>query len=298
MTELSEGLVVAHLGKGIAVEVGEQILLCQALRKLDTVVVGDRVLVSISTADQGRVEELLPRRSVLERPSRNDQSRPVAANIDTIFIVLAAEPECDFLLLDQYLAICENCNIEAALIFNKVDMPCPESVAQELQGYKSLGYKLYKVSAMQNIGIADLEAVLCKQTSMFSGQSGVGKSSLTKAFLPEKLLKINSVSKTTRHGRHTTTAATLYHLPKGGHLIDSPGVAIFGLAGLSEAQLAWGYREFQPYIGKCRFNDCKHVNDKDCAVRQAVENAEISANRYRRYLKLRDKMPPANRGRF
>lgn len=290
MNSLLEGLVVAHLGQGIAVEVGDQTVLCQTLRKLETVVVGDRVMLSISSPGQGRIEKLLPRRSVLQRPSRQEHPRPVAANIDSLFVVLASEPEPDFLLLDQYLAICENCNIQVQLIFNKIDLPSSNTVRQELQYYQTLGYRVFNVSVRQNIGLTELAQVLCQQTSMFVGQSGVGKSSLTKTFLPEKNLKINSVSETTRHGRHTTTAATLYHLPIGGDLIDSPGVAIFGLAGLDAPQLAWGYREFQPFIGKCRFNDCKHVNDKDCAIRPAVESQVIPANRYGRFLKLREKM--------
>ncbi len=296
MSALHEGLVVSHLGKGIAVEVNEQIVLCQTLRKLDTVVVGDRVMLSLPSPDQGRIEQILPRRSVLQRPSRGEQVRPVAANLDTIFVVFAAEPECDFLLLDQYLAICENCNIDAALVFNKIDLPHAEAIEQELQYYQLLGYPLFKVSAAKDIGLDVLTNALQLQTSMFAGQSGVGKSSLSNALLPDKNRKINSVSAITRHGRHTTTAATLYHLPSGGKLIDSPGVAIFGLAGLSESQLAWGFREFQPFIGKCRFNDCRHVNDKDCAVRLAAENGDIANSRYQRFLKLRDKMPPANRG--
>jgi ribosome biogenesis GTPase len=296
MSELHQGLVIAHLGQGIAVEVGKQTLLCQTLRKLETVVVGDQVLISRITDQQGRIEQLLPRRSVLQRPSRSKQTRPVAANIDTIFVVFAAEPECDFLLLDQYLCICENCNINAAIVFNKIDLPFANSIELELQYYQSLSYPLYKVSSKQSIGISALQTVLSQQTSMFVGQSGVGKSSLTNTLLPDKNLRINSVSETTRHGRHTTTAATLYHLLGGGYLIDSPGVAIFGLAGLSEAQLAWGYREFQPFIAKCRFNDCRHVNDKDCAVRLAVSNGEISTSRYQRFLKLREKMPPAQPG--
>ncbi|MGY6274546.1 ribosome small subunit-dependent GTPase A [Methylomonas sp. MgM2] len=295
MLALNEGLVIAHLGKGIAVEVDERTILCQTLRKLDTVVVGDKVLISKSSPDQGRIEEILPRRSVLQRPARGDQIRPVAANLDTIFVIFAIEPECDFLLLDQYLAVCENNNIDAALILNKIDLGRPENAAQELTNYQNLGYRLYRVSAKQNIGLEPLRNALSNQTSMFAGQSGVGKSSLTNALLPDKELKINSVSEITRHGRHTTTAATLYHLPFGGDLIDSPGVAIFGLAGLSEAQLAWGYREFQPFVGKCRFNDCRHLNDKECAVREAVENGAIPYNRYQRFLKLRAKMPPANR---
>lgn len=305
---LCEGVVVSHLGKGIAVEVDQQTVLCQTLRKLDTVVVGDKVLLSISSPEQGRIERILPRRSVLQRPSRGNDTRPVAANLDTIFVVFAAEPECDFLLLDQYLAVCENCNIAAALVFNKIDLPCAEAVGQELKLYQDLDYPLYRISANQRLGIDALRDALRGQTGMLAGQSGVGKSSLTNALLdhrdgtsaetvyrPQKTLKTNSVSATTRHGRHTTTAATLYHLPNGGDLIDSPGVAIFGLAGLSEAQLAWGYREFHPYIGKCRFNDCRHVNDKDCAIREAAEIGAIPLSRYQRFLKLREKMPPGNR---
>ena len=194
-------------------------------------------------------------------------------------------------MIDQYLAITENCNIQAALVFNKIDLPIPEAVEQELVHYQSLNYPLYRVSVRAQQGMTELQQVLTNQTSLFAGQSGVGKSSLTNAILPDKSLRINSVSATTRHGRHTTTAATLYHLPEGGDLIDSPGVAIFGLAGLTEAQLAWGFREFQPFIGQCRFNDCRHVNDKDCAIRHAVENGQITPQRYQRFLKLREKMP-------
>jgi ribosome biogenesis GTPase len=294
MAALLEGLVVAHLGQGIAVEAGDKTILCQTLRKLDTVAVGDKVLWSQSSPDQGRIEQILPRRSLLSRPSRNDKTRPVAANIDTVFVVFAVEPFCDFLLMDQYLAVCENRDISAALVLNKTDLPPAGSIEQELLGYQQLGYPLYRVSAAAAAGLDTLKAALKDQVSIFSGQSGVGKSSLTNALIPDKDLKTNAISATTKLGRHTTTAATLYHLAEGGDLIDSPGVAIFGLAGLTEAQLAYGYREFQPLLDECQFNNCRHVLDKGCAVRAAAETGAIAMSRYQRFLKLREKMPLAN----
>ena len=294
MANLQEGLVIAHLGQGIAVEHDGKIILCQTLRRLDTVAVGDKVLWTLAATDQGRIEEILPRRSVLARPSRNDKLRPVAVNLDRIFVVFAVEPHCDFLLLDQYLAVCENNNIDAALILNKTDLYQSEAIETELKTYTDLGYALYRVSAQQNLGLDTLKAALKDQVSMLAGQSGVGKSSLTNAIIPDKEVKTNTISATTKHGRHTTTAATLYHLPEGGDLIDSPGVAIFGLAGLSEYQLANGYREFQPYIDQCQFNDCRHLKDKGCAIIVAVENGEITSTRYDRFLKLREKMALKN----
>lgn len=291
MSSLLEGLVISHLGKGIAVESGEQLFLCQTLRKLDTVAVGDRVQFSQAASDQGRIEKIMPRRSLLMRPSRNGKTRPVAANIDNVYVVFASEPGCDFLLVDQYLAICENRNIDAVLVFNKIDLTRNEALEEELAYYHSLGYRLHRVSAKQNIGITELKQALSGHVSIFAGQSGVGKSSLTNTLIPDKELKTNTISATTKHGRHTTTAATLYHLPDGGDLIDSPGVAIFGLAGLSEQQLAWGYREFHPFMDQCLFHNCRHVNDKGCAIREAVENNKISPARYQRFLKLREKMP-------
>ncbi|PKM12063.1 MAG: ribosome small subunit-dependent GTPase A [Gammaproteobacteria bacterium HGW-Gammaproteobacteria-3] len=286
-----EGLVIAHLGQGIAVESEGRIVLCQTRRKLDTPAVGDKVLWQLCAPEQGRIEAILPRRSLLTRPSRNGKIRPVAANIDTVFVVFALEPYCDFLLIDQYLAVCENRGIEARLIYNKVDLEQAESLDNELTVYQALGYSIYRVSAVTEGGLGSLKQILKNQSSLLTGQSGVGKSSLTNALIPDKDLKTNTLSAMTKHGRHTTTAATLYHLPEGGDLIDSPGVAIFGLANLSERELAHGFREFQPLLGHCRFNDCRHVKDKSCAVRAAAENNEISMNRYQRFLKLREKMP-------
>ena len=293
MSQLLEGLVISHLGKGIAVESAGKIVLCQSRRRLATAAVGDRVRWHLSAPGQGCIEEILPRRSLLTRPSRSDKVRPVAANIDTVFVVFALEPPCDFLLVDQYLAVCENRNIEVGLIFNKIDLGQSETLEIELSNYQALGYMIYRVSAAKQTGLEQLRQALKNQTSILAGQSGVGKSSLTNALIPDKDVKTATLSEATKHGRHTTTAATLYHLPEGGNLIDSPGVAIFGLANLNEQELAYGFREFQSLLDRCLFNDCKHVKDKGCAVRLAAETGEISMNRYQRFLKLREKMPPS-----
>ena len=224
MAALIEGLVVAHLGQGIAVEHADKIILCQTRRRLETVAVGDKVLWTQSSPDQGCIEEILPRRSLLARPSRNGKTRPVAANIDTVFVVFAVEPFCDFLLIDQYLAVCENRDIDAALVLNKTDLLQSDSIEKELLDYQKLGYPLYRVSAASAIGLDELKRALKDQVSIFAGQSGVGKSSLTNALIPDKELKTNTISATTKHGRHTTTATTLYHLNDGGDLLDSPAL--------------------------------------------------------------------------
>jgi ribosome biogenesis GTPase len=285
-----EGVVVAHVGQGIAVEHGDKIILCQPLRKLETVAVGDKVLWTLSAPGQGRIESILPRRSLLARPARNNKIRPVAANIDAVFVVIAVEPYCDFLLIDQYLAVCENSQINVALILNKLDLPVSEALENELRIYQELGYQIHKVSAKTGSGLPELKLALQKQTSVLTGQSGVGKSSITNVIVPDKNVRTNSISETTKHGRHTTTAATLYHIDNGGDLIDSPGVAIFGLADLNRQQLAQGYREFQLFIDNCQFNDCSHHQDKGCAVRAAAEDGKIAMTRYQRFLKLTQKM--------
>ena len=179
MSEANEGLVIAHLGQGIAVESSAKIILCQTRRRLDTVAVGDNVLWTQSAPDQGRIEEILPRRSLLARPSSGSKVRPVAANLDTVFIVFAVEPACDFLLLDQYLAVCENNTIAAALVLNKIDLALSETIEKELLNYQALGYPLYRVSVKTDNGLNELKLALKDQVSILTGQSGVGKSSIT-----------------------------------------------------------------------------------------------------------------------
>lgn len=287
------GLVIAHLGKSLAVESPDgNVLTCHTLRQLGAAAVGDKVLWEACGDGQGRVVQILPRRNVLTRPAYGGKIRPVAANLDQVLVVLAPLPAPDFLLADQIFAICEDRQISAGLIFNKLDLfDGAAEIATALSQYAAIGYPVYRLSAHQQLGTAILHEALRGKVSMLSGQSGVGKSSISRMLLSEHNIRVGDVSSASGLGRHTTTTATLYHLNGGGDLIDSPGVAIFGLAEMNAGLLAQGYREFQPYIARCRFNDCLHTRDQGCAVVAAVQQNLISTDRYQRYVKLLEKLP-------
>ena len=287
-----EGLVLSHLGQALLIEdLDGGIWLCQTRRQVGSISVGDQVLFIEAGEGQGRVESILPRKSVLTRPAHAGKIRPVAANLDQVMVVVAPEPEPDWLLVDQYTAAAAHRGIDLAIIVNKIDRVTERATLEsEMTHYRQMGYACYPVSARTGEGLVALKEALKGKTSMLSGQSGVGKSSLTNALLPGKNLKTRELSEKAGLGRHTTTAAMLYHLPDGGDLIDSPGVAVFGLAEINAEQLAYGYVDFRPYLDDCRFNDCRHRDDKDCAVRAAAQSGAIHMPRYQRFLKLIEKM--------
>jgi ribosome biogenesis GTPase len=291
-----EGLVIAHLGKNLAVEnASGQILICHSRRRINDVAVGDRVQVEPCELDRGIVTSVLPRTTVLLRPARGGRTRAVAANISRLWVVLATEPEPDFLLVDQILTVCEHRGIAAGLLLNKVDSLGDRArVDAELTDYRAAGYPILEVSARTGSGLPAFRDTLAMISSMLAGQSGVGKSSLTNALLPDKSLRINQLSEKSGLGRHTTTTATLYHLPEGGSLIDSPGVVVFGLAQMTQRDIAHGFREFREAIARCQFRDCRHLDDKGCAVREAVCAGEVSAARHARYRRLIEKCASAS----
>ena len=289
--DLLEGLIVSHLGQGLAVEgVDGAIILCHTRRQLGPVAVGDRVLWS-RQEDQGRVEQRLPRHSLLTRPAHGGRIRPVAAKLDQVVVVVAPEPEPDWLLVDQYAAAAEHRSLAVIIVINKVDrLRERASIEDTLATYRDIGYPCHLVSAKTGEGLDELQSSLKGRLSILSGQSGVGKSSLTNTLLPGKNLKTRELSEKAGLGRHTTTSAMLYHLPQGGSLIDSPGVAVFGLAEMTAQDLAQGYREFRPFLEHCQFNDCRHLKDKGCAVKEAITEGSIAGGRYDRFVKLLGKM--------
>lgn len=284
-----EGLLVANYGANVEVEDRDgNTHRCLLRQNLPLLVTGDRVVWQ-TTEEGGVVSALLPRRSVLSRPDNHGVQKPVASNIDQIMVVVAPMPEYSPELIDQYLAAAELTDITPVLIFNKIDLideTNQNSVDELLQRYHNIGYEVLETSTKLNHGLDNLRQQLKGRTSVFVGQSGVGKSSLVKALLPQYEISIGELSQQSGLGQHTTSTARLYHLPNGGALIDSPGVREFRLWPMGRKQLAHGFREFIPYLGHCRFRDCQHETEPQCSVREAVKKGKISERRLESYLRL------------
>lgn len=283
------GLVISRFGKQADIEDPAEpgtITRCHIRANIDSLVAGDRIAWR-TEADGGVVLARQDRLSAIHRPDALGRMRAVAANLDRLAVVLATQPPPHANLLDRYLAAAEDAGIEAMVLLNKTDLPDggPELRAM-LAGYTRIGYEVLFASARQAGGMEALRAALAGHTTAFVGQSGVGKSSIIAALLPHEELRIGALSEAESKGRHTTTAARLYHLPQGGELIDSPGIREFSLAFLEPARLAAAFREFRPYLGRCRFSDCRHGEEPGCELRAAVAAGAVSEPRYRSYLQI------------
>lgn len=284
------GVVIVNYGRQTLVEDSAgNLVRCVARRGLEQIVCGDVVEWLPTGSQEGVVESIAPRRSVLNRADSGNNMRPLVANIDQVIIEAAQEPALDCFLLDKYTVAAELAHTRALIVINKSDLLSPDArsdIEDQLADFTALGYPVLFTSALQNSGIEAFAACLVGKTSILVGQSGVGKSSLIKRLLPDRDITVGRLSTASGLGRHTTTATTLYHLPCGGHLIDSPGVRDFRLGEVSAAELGGGFREFGPYLGQCRFNDCRHVSEPGCAVLEALAAGKISARRMESYRRL------------
>ncbi len=295
------GRVIAHFGRSLDVGSADDDVLhrCHLRANLDSLVTGDRVVWREASDGSGVVVARDARDNVLERPDPRGQLKPVAANIDQILIVFAVEPAPHANLIDRYLVAAEATGIEPVLVLNKTDLLPADGGEQGrlLARYQALGYAVIKASTRRDGGLDALHERLTGRTSVFVGQSGVGKSSLIDELLPDTALRIGALSEDSRKGTHTTTTARLYRLPsplakEGGELIDSPGIREFGLSHLDEQQITDGFIEFREYLGRCRFRDCRHREEPGCALRDAVEREAISAERFASYRRILDGLTP------
>jgi ribosome biogenesis GTPase len=281
------GLVIVNYSKHQLVEDTEGGLhRCVARRGLPQIVCGDKVQWLPTGNATGVIEAIMPRRSVLLRAAGNNALRPLVANIDQIIIEAALEPALDSFLIDKYTVAAELAHTEPLIVINKADLLQPAErsrVEQLMHEYQAIGYTTLLTSTLLNTGLEAFMDCLANRTSILVGQSGVGKSSLVKRLLPDHDITVGKLSAASGLGRHTTTATTLYHLPQGGMLIDSPGVRDFRLGAVPAGELAQGFREFLPYLGHCKFNDCRHLTEPGCAVAAGLAEGHISERRMASY---------------
>tara|TARA_B110000503_G_scaffold49036_1_gene79673 strand:- start:31518 stop:32531 length:1014 start_codon:yes stop_codon:yes gene_type:complete len=285
-----DGLVVAHYGTQVAVESEPgKSQRCHLRANLEGLVTGDQV-VWCEGDPMGVVVAQRERHSVLSRPDPYGKLKPVAANIDQIMLVIAPRPEPHANLIDRYLVAAEVVGIEPVILLNKMDLLAAEPALQAemdelLAIYPTLGYRVIRTS-IKDSGLDELHSALFERTSVFVGQSGVGKSSLVNVLLPEADIRVGPLSESTQKGTHTTTTALLLHLNCGGTLIDSPGIREFGLWHMSKEQVEQGFREFLPLLGTCKFRDCQHQREPGCAILAGEESGAISERRLDSYRRI------------
>ena len=270
MTE--HALVSARRGRRFEVRDDAGALrLCQARRRLGPIVVGDRVEVQPLGPDEGIIESVDDRRSILARPGPGGRNRLIAANVNLLLVVTALRPAASRRTIDRHLVGSEHLDLSAALVLNKIDLRHETPDGPDLGPYPRVGYPVFETSALTGAGLDALAAVLRGQVSALVGPSGAGKSSLVRSLVPGADLAVGPLSRRGEQGRHTTTVSTLHVIPGGGFVIDSPGIADFGEWPLPVERVADGFPEIRAYSGRCRFRNCLHLHEPDCAVAAAPE---------------------------
>lgn len=293
--EMVDGTVIAMHGPLVRVQVGDETLVVASRRRLNweggtppaaRLVVGDSVTLEMQ-GEEGVIVAVHARRNYLLRkaPSKN-RAQILAANVDQALLVFAArEPLPKPGLLDRFLAACHLAGIEAVITINKVDQGLQE-VERWLPAYEKLDKRLLMVSARTGWGLGVVKRMLVNRTTLFCGPSGAGKSSLLNAVYPGFRLKVGELSESTGKGRHTTSAAELMPLPYGGFVVDTPGLKEFGVWDVTRDELEAAFPEIASRTGGCRFPDCSHNHEPDCAVREALETGEIAEHRFKSFQKI------------
>lgn len=285
--ELTGTIIAAH-GRHYLADVDGEKLQCVTRGKKTNVAVGDVVHLKRTSDNQAVIEKIAERTTLLYR-SDQYKSKLLAANISRLFIVIATEPGFADDLVSRSLVACEAAGIEAHLILNKTDVTDLLPRARERAAhYARLGYPVHEVSAQAQPDetVAILKPLLAGQSSIFIGQSGMGKSSLINLLVPDADIAVREISAALDTGKHTTTFTRLYWLPDGAAIIDSPGFQEFGLYHLTEGMLERAFVEFKPYLGGCKYYNCRHLAEPQCAILDAVAEGKIARMRHELYGQL------------
>lgn len=287
---LLEGQVVAAFGRRYLVELRDATTLdCVTRGRRGALACGDRVSVACRGPGQGVIEQLETRDTLLYRSDRVRQ-KLIAANVTQIVVVAAPAPTFHVDLINRCLAAAEHAGIVSLIVMNKSDLPGAKRALDSLAPYRQLGYRVVPLSAKRDVG--PLRGLLKDNTSVLVGQSGMGKSTIINALVPAAAVRVAEISAALDSGRHTTTHVRLYRLDRNTSIIDSPGLQEFGLHHLDATELAEAFLEFRPWLGHCRFRNCRHLSEPGCAIAAASAGGRISEKRlesYRRLLKERDR---------
>lgn len=297
-----EGIVTKSTGSWYTVytKTGEKIecrlkgkFRLKGIKSTNPITVGDHVKFELEESkNTGVINKIFDRKNYIIRKSVNlsKQTHIIAANIDIAFLLVTIDNPPTFAgFIDRFLATAEAYNIPAVLLFNKLDLYSDdelEKLATFDAIYSEIGYKCIAISATKKIGIDEVKELMKGKTTMFSGHSGVGKSTLINAIEPSLNLKTAEISRQHKQGQHTTTFAEMFELSFGGFIIDTPGIKGFGVVDFKPEEITDYFPEFFKLKSKCKFNNCLHINEPICAIKDAVENGEIAHSRYNSYVQM------------
>ena len=281
---------VLHDGETVRCRIRDRLRL-KGVRSTNPVVVGDEVACEADEGGDYVIADILPRRNYVIRRASNlsKESHIIAANVDQALLMASLRsPETPTEFVDRFLVTCEAYKVPVTILLSKLDLQDAEAVAEFRAVYEGAGYRVLEVSVREGRGVEEVRELLAGRTTLVSGNSGVGKSTLIQAIDPSLDIRTGEISESHHKGRHTTTFSTMYPLAGGGAVIDTPGIKGFGLIDIDEAELWHYFPEMMRVAPACRFYNCTHTHEPGCAVTEAVKAGEIAWPRYESYLKIRD----------
>ena len=285
---MKQGIIIENISNIFKIICRNELYICDARGKLKKEdikpVVGDKVNFEITKLEEktGVIEEILPRKNYIKRPK--------IANINQMVLVISSKmPKPDLLMLDKQLSFAEYMNIKPVIVINKIDLS--KEIAEEIkEQYKFTNYEIIETNAKENIGIHELRNVLKSKISVFSGNSGVGKSTLLDDLFEDNLTLEGKISSKNKRGKNTTTTVKLYELEENTFIADSPGFSTFDIYEIETTNLAEYFVEFKEHIKNCEFVGCTHIKEEKCGIKQALKENKISQNRYERYIKIYEEL--------